>query len=260
MSREGTGSRAIECPLDNFLPSNIGGDVARGYGLTRYRVPLAEVATSLVIGRLFGFFTLGVWGAIVLAISAEIRSSAMLATPNIVGAVVGLLGLAFLFVATMGKQLPEPAAREGVAPSGLIGKVKRGARKLWRTCRSYRECPKVLVACFGLSMGVWLVDTCILYSCIGGLGSALPYQHVIGLNTTLNWAGALPISVGGLGVQEGTLSVLLQHFGIASAGGMAVGLAYRSVRWTTGLCGGITLCFGDRAKTQDEVRAEEATE
>ena len=224
--------------FDAFLPSTVGGDVARGWGLRKARVPLAPVATTLVVGRVLGFTALGMWGAIILLASPAIRGAPTLAAPNVVGAMAGLGGLVFLLAAMLTGSVAHRLEARAQGP-GRTRKVMRGVGKLWGTVATYRASPSVLPVCLLLSMGVWAVDVFILLSCLESVGASLGYLSVMGLNTTFNWAGALPVSVGGTGVQEGTLSVLVGGFGLSATVGLAAGLAYRGVRWLMGLVGGL---------------------
>jgi hypothetical protein len=129
-------------------------------------------------------------------------------------------------------------------------KIRIMLHRLWCELCAYRGQTSLLLWCFAISMSMWLIDACILFSCIRGMAVEIPFEHVIGVNTTLNWAGVIPVSVGGAGVQEGTLVVLLREFSVTGSLAMAAGLSYRAVRLTVALLGGLMLLVaGFRSRT-----------
>ena len=53
----------------------------------------------------------------------------------------------------------------------------------------------------------------------------------------------LPVSIGGLGVQEGIIAVCLSFFGVPLSVGVAIGLLNRGILWMTSLVGGIIFLY-----------------
>ncbi|MEA3400294.1 MAG: lysylphosphatidylglycerol synthase transmembrane domain-containing protein [Armatimonadota bacterium] len=245
--------------FDNFLPSTVGGDIARGYELTRRRVPLTAVAASLLVGRLFGLISLGVWSGLVLLVSLTIRGSTTLSVPNVLGACVAAGGTALLVWATHLGGSRRDAHYDTGAKVSWLTRIVAAVHDLAQTLRAYRGQTITLSAVFGLSMLMWTVDAWVLFSCIRGAGIGMAYRDVIGLNTTLNWAAAVPVSIGGIGVQECTLTMLLRELGVATSVGLAVGLTYRAVRWSVALLGGLSLALSAMQTAQHTVPSQETS-
>ena len=55
--------------FNNFLPTNMGGDIMRGYGLARYTERSAEAAVSVVVDRIMGLLAF-MFTAVVTALVA----------------------------------------------------------------------------------------------------------------------------------------------------------------------------------------------
>lgn len=72
-------------------------------------------------------------------------------------------------------------------------------------------------------------------------GFDVPLPALAVITSSAVTAGMLPISLGGLGVREGTFSVLLQEVGLSPSSAIAVALLNLSVLMTKSLIGGVLL-------------------
>jgi uncharacterized membrane protein YbhN (UPF0104 family) len=89
--------------------------------------------------------------------------------------------------------------------------------------------PRVVVAGLGAALCNWLTDCACLVAAILAVGGHVPWTAVLVIYAVGQVAANLPITPGGVGVVEGTLSLLLVAYGMPSATAVAAVLLYRLI-------------------------------
>jgi uncharacterized membrane protein YbhN (UPF0104 family) len=186
----------------NFLPSQVGGDATRAWiaGSPGNRV---RAATTVVIDRASGLacLILIAWAAC-LADSGGVPQALMLAlvAATVVGLAAGLAAVAaFRGNRRIGSWFPERAG-------AWAGEARLAAREtvrwpvLWRTVLLGIAFQALVVP------SIWLVAR--------GLAIDLPLVIIAITLPPVLILAALPISIGGFGVREGSYVVLLAHVGV----------------------------------------------
>ncbi len=82
---------------------------------------------------------------------------------------------------------------------------------------------------FGLAMANWLFDCLALLACTEALGVPVPWRALLVIYGLTQVAASLPITPGGIGVVEGSLTALLIAYGTRPTDAVAVVLLYRIV-------------------------------
>lgn len=82
---------------------------------------------------------------------------------------------------------------------------------------------------FGLALANWLYDAGCLIACIEALHVPVPWQGILVVYGLTQVSASLPITPGGLGVVEGSLTALLVAYGTRPSSAFAVVLLYRIV-------------------------------
>jgi uncharacterized membrane protein YbhN (UPF0104 family) len=186
----------------NFLPSQVGGDATRAWiaGSTGNRV---RAATTVVIDRASGLacLILIAWVAC-LADSGGAPRALMLAlgAATIVGLIAGVAALAvFRGNRRIGSRLPERAGA-WASEARLAARATVRWPVLWRTVLLGIAFQALVVP------SIWLVAR--------ALAIDLPLVIVAITLPPVLILAALPISIGGFGVREGSYVVLLAHAGV----------------------------------------------
>ena len=92
---------------------------------------------------------------------------------------------------------------------------------------SVRVSNLMLARCFAAAVFNWIFDCgCLVFSILA-VGGHVPWQGVLAAYAVAQLAAALPITPGGIGVIEGTLSVLLIAYHMPAATAVAAVLLYR---------------------------------
>jgi len=218
-----------------LLPSNVGGDVIRGAKLGNDTGKMEETLASVFFERMTGFTTLLVFAFLVL--SFNFRS---LGDPLILGA-LGLTFVGYLGVLWMAFD-PHPLAICNSIPKvQFLSKLAQKIQRLQAAIRSYRDNSEVWLPVAVLSVMFYLLAIVNVYlGCLAfgvqvsltALTKAVPFIMVISM---------IPISLGGVGLQEWSYFTVFEHVGIPSPLGISVALLMRAKGILLGSVGG--LCY-----------------
>jgi glycosyltransferase 2 family protein len=221
-----------------FLPSIIGGDVARlAVGISRSPRP-AAVITGNVADRFLDVaaqLTLVSIGLSLLPGSLPVSLQAPAKHVLIAGV---LAATVFLTVALL---LLRPLLR------GRSIRFRRRIAQVRHAIRSVSRRPQRLLA--GWLLGTSVQGTYILLTALLGVscGLALPLRVWLFAWPLAKIAAVVPITQGGIGVREAVLVVLLAPFGAPASQVLATGIVWEGIIITAGLLAGLTALLLRRA-------------
>jgi uncharacterized membrane protein YbhN (UPF0104 family) len=226
-----------------FLPSIIGGDVARlAVGISHSPRP-AAVITGNVADRFLDVaaqLTLVSLGLILLPGSLPIALQAparhVLIAAVIIAAVLLTLLLALL----------RPLLR------GRSRRFRRRLAQLRHAIRSVGRRPHRLL--FGWLMGTCVQGTYIVLTGVLGIscGLVLPLRVWLFAWPLSKFAAVMPITQGGIGVREAALVVLLVPFGAPASQVLATGIVWEGIIIAGGLLAGLTAFLLRRAESRPQ--------
>ncbi|MBI3077732.1 MAG: flippase-like domain-containing protein [Deltaproteobacteria bacterium] len=214
-----------------LLPTSLGGDVYKGYGLYRQVGHGSEAAASVLLDRLTGLAALLL---IALAAVAVVREGG---GPEVTATVV-MLGAGFFGGAAL---LRVPAARRlllGLLARLRLGPVGQALQRVSEAILGYAECGRALLLALLISFGVQTISIGIFYGLSLALRQEIPLAAFCLFIPLGVLAGMLPISLGGLGVREGAFVLLFTRVGVSPAGALALSLAWFLMVLAAGLIGG----------------------
>jgi uncharacterized protein (TIRG00374 family) len=210
-----------------FLPAGVGGDVVRVMLLHRMRLPAIEIAASIVVERLLGLFAIVTIASV--AIAGGHRAGIDL-PGNTERLMIGLLlamslGLALSFTPRAEKVFGAVLRSMNALPFrlGFLSKV----HELFLAYRRYASRHTTLALYFLLSiLEVMLVIFVHLVMCRAlhipiGL---LPLMLIVPATLIMQ---RIPISMNGIGVQEGVLSYFFMSAGYGLDAGLSLSIALR---------------------------------
>jgi len=207
------------------LPTSIGGDVVKAYRLADTTHGRLLAGCTVLADRLTGLAALGV-----LAGAALIGKewSLGLAATIVVGAALlsGVLGVIWLGVGSLDRLLsvfPEPHA----------------ARQFISRLLPYQVRPSLMARAVAWSLLVQMGGSIAVALVARGIGVSLPLSVWFAVVPLVALAMVLPISIGGVGVREGGLALLLAPAGVPSEQAVAIGLLWFLTTIAAGLIGGL---------------------
>jgi uncharacterized protein (TIRG00374 family) len=221
---------------------------------------------SLLISALVAFVALGFIALIGLAAAAGQATSLDLVR-DIVGVAILILGLV---LAVRRGLVGGPARRAAVwlvrASQRLFhrphGDAEAVAYLAWERLQAVSLSKGTLISAAGWAMANWLLDLTCLFLSFVAVRSEVPWRGLLLAYGAGQLAANLPITPGGLGVVEGSLTVALVFYGGAEAGTVAAVLLYRVIGfwlmlpagWLSAL--GLWLVSGARSGATSRPREE----
>ncbi|MEX2162098.1 MAG: lysylphosphatidylglycerol synthase transmembrane domain-containing protein [Anaerolineales bacterium] len=204
---------------NNFLPTTVGGDVARMAGALQMGFDAAASAASLVVDRLIGLlgfaFTLPI--GVVMALQATKAQSALLFAPVLL------------------------AAEESWG-ARLVRRAKGIWTRLLKALRLWLSQPRALVNALLFTFVHMFCLFTTLYILLEGMHSFVPFWTVAGLQSLVYFFTLIPISISGLGLQEVSISYAFSILGgVDPANSLVLALLLRTLYVLASLPGALVL-------------------
>jgi len=174
--------------FNSFLPSNVGGDVVKGYAMARDQGQAGFVVTSVLLDRALNL-------AVLLGIGVF---ALLLRTARAAWAAAFLLGVLALIPAAVAAARRFRRSRRPPAGEGIRG--RRAA--LVDAILDWVAAPRLFIPALGAALASQLFKTWSQVFVIRALGLALPVFCVWTVIPLFGMVSALPVSIGGLGVRE----------------------------------------------------------
>jgi uncharacterized protein (TIRG00374 family) len=224
---------------NNFLPSSVGGDLIRGWYVTKHTHRRFEAALSVLVDRIIGLASIAIlallawgflfdWKRLDLGQGYAIKAGRLLAEHEFL-LVGGLVALAAVSVGTFAI----PAVRNRL--NTFIQKMRVYAQKAYHrgydAAKLYLKSPLTLLATIGVTFVSQSIVVVSFWLIGRDMGIEAPFRYYM-VFFPLSWVlGALPISVAGAGVVEGWLVILFTSnvAGVSWEAATALALCQRAV-------------------------------
>lgn len=224
--------------FNHLLPGGVGGDLTKAVLASAGEERKAAVVGTVLLDRLIGLAVLiFLGGACLLPFAARFQDK------RIVWAVYGLAGAALVAYllyfsprmrAWLGPKLPFAAARA----------------QLDSVFRSAKERKRLMAVSALISLGSQVITILIIYGMARSLGlDKTPLWMYFVFEPIIFIVNALPISVGGWGVQEGIYVALFGHLGGMSVNeAVALSVLYKVGMLLASVPGGVLFALGATAR------------
>lgn len=221
----------------NFLPTTIGGDLAKTYILARGKgASMTDIGASVVADRVLGLCTWLLVAAVgVLVFRVEQARSVLLGLAGML--LLGLLAL-LIVAARSGRgngDVNTPDKRDQT----MLGSFLKAAREFATAIIEYRNrLRSVLPALIVSFIGAGAMGLSVHYYC-KALGYDLLLSASILYAAIISVVGMVPIAIAGLGLREGAFVSMLTLAGMSAPKALAASLAARIVLIGFSLVGGV---------------------
>lgn len=233
-----------------FLPGVLGGDAIRiGICVDRTHCPVGTSTAAVLLERIGGVVSLFCLLFFSYSISPEVLNNLIPVQDNQLILGIGISGIVGLVVVIISRSrwigwLPEQ--RSNSLADNILGFLRSFATTLAKL--HIRSLLIILVYCMVFQV-LDIMASFTLARAIGIQLSPLTYFVVIPLTYLVLM---LPISLGGLGLREGTLAFLLSRFGVATSDAVMLSFLIYLNRMIIGLVGGglqlLGLFIGNKPK------------
>ncbi len=220
----------------NFLPSTIGGDVLRVVRLSADNGEPPGSFASVVLERLTGFVVLPLITLVGLMVHPSLLHLGNATRLTLVLSLGTLV--AFVFILALAGS-PRLGGRLAGHPSWLrfVGAVHLGIDRIRRN-------PGAAAGVLVVALAYQLTVVTAAWAATQVLGLHLGWTVMLTFLPVVAIAQVLPISVGGLGLREGALVLLLQPLGVGATKATALGLLLYGLNLVVSLLGAPAFAAG----------------
>jgi uncharacterized protein (TIRG00374 family) len=230
--------------VGNVLPSTIGGDVLRVSRASKTTGSSDVAFASVAIERLTGFVAL----PLLTLLGILIRPSLLDVPHAWISILISVTTVGALLVILFVAGHPDLAGRFASHENWMrfVGAVHVGVSRLHR---EPRRALGVLVAAVSYQASVVVAVWCAVHA----LGVSVPDAAVLAFVPAVAMAQVLPFSLGGLGIREGLLVLLLHPLGVPTGKAIGVGLLWYGMTLLVSLLGAPAFAVGHRHGADDDV-------
>jgi glycosyltransferase 2 family protein len=230
---------------NNFLPGSVGGDVLRAWYVTKHTPKRLEAALSVFIDRIIGLGGLIISAVIACLLFPKTSEAEKLLTSKmnlselwtkywwVLLALAGLTAATLIFMSILPKT--RQLLRLGYTYVMTTGRhlfVKSSKAVFLYCCHPIWMLGLLVMTLFCQTLfifGLWLVGREL------GITANFIYYFVF---FPISWVvGMIPISIGGVGIMEGTLKVLFSLVGVGENAAGVLAICHRLAFWAVALPG-----------------------
>ena len=222
----------------NFLPSTVGGDIVRATWLAKVNKEKSDSIASVVLERLTGWLVLPILVLLGTFTDPSILHLGEISKVIVLVAAATLVGFVVLLTVVRSSQLFELASRSRLM-AGLLESVSGGVGKLARQ-------PRSLARLLGWAL---IYQLCVIVASIfaaSALQISIGWRVLLVFVPTVAMLQVVPLTIGGLGVREGALVLMLHPLGIGSAQAIAFGLLVYALNVAASLLGAPSFALGSK--------------
>ena len=240
--------------FNNFLPANVGGDLARTLDASRSGSSRATALSTVILDRLLGTVSLG--GIAVITTIPALGHFHLL---------VPYLGVLTFFVlaVVMLRAVLEPrvlAVLERVLSRVGLGRFSPALDELSASLAAFRGQRPLLLELFAVALGVQVMRIGVHVLFAKALGLSVPAAYFFLFVPLLAVIVSLPISLNGIGVREGAGILLFGLVGLDRSNAFALQFGTYLVAVGVSMLGGLVFLMripGRRARARNPRRSTE---
>jgi uncharacterized protein (TIRG00374 family) len=220
----------------NFLPTNVGGDLVRGYDLARHTQLPAETAISVLVDRMMGLIAF-VFVAVVMALLV-VYSEGLVALWEVAAiAALVLLALCGVFAVMLSDRLRAQLRR--LFGISFLSRLVPLYDRLSTALSAYRRSYAALAVCFCISILVLTIGSVVNYLISLSLGGGISLLHIFLFTPLITFVLLIPISLGGIGLNQSAYVFFFNLVGVPEQRSLAISLIMQAIIIISSLPGGV---------------------
>jgi hypothetical protein len=220
--------------FNNFLPTSVGGDVYRAYDVTKKSdFPMSSSISVLVVERLSGIIASAVFAAAALFLGFTAIGGKSIVIPIIIFLAVSI----FIFFLILN---PNILGLHRLAKKvRFLQKILDKLSNVYNTFLSFKNYKWALVKVLFFSLTLQFAVIINYWLASRSLGIPLNLEVFIFIVPVVSIISMLPISLGGIGVREGSLVFLMVSLGAQNAKAAMCSLLLFAMLLVVGIIGGL---------------------
>lgn len=206
--------------FNNFLPTAVGGDLVKGYYLSKSSGKGGVSMASIFVDRYVGFASLVILALLALLFGYSYISDTLL--PWLVLSFILLFFVMSLFLWV--EKLHNWALF--ILDKIKIFNINEKIEKFYQALMNYRKYPKLLMIGLGISMILQTIGVFTFYAISKGFGMTIPLLFFFLFIPLAMTVSMIPISLAGLGLREGAFVFLFSKVAVSSASALSLSLTW----------------------------------
>lgn len=227
--------------FNNFMPTAIGGDVAKAYYTSKRTKKKTASITSIIADRLFGLYSLIFIAFLALVFNFYQVKNKMVIYPILISVFLVVLFLLTLLNSNFAK-LFNP-----VTKLFKIFKVEEKVKKLYEAMQLYKGNKKIAVQAFLISFFTQLASIFVVWVITLSLSLKISYLALLLTMPIIYTLSMLP-SLNGLGIREGAFVYFLKDF-IGRDKAFALSLLWLALTIVISIIGGVIYAFSSQFRS-----------
>ncbi len=220
----------------NLLPTNVGGDLVRGYDLARHTSLPAETAISVLVDRMVGLIAF-IFVAVVMALLVVYSAGQVALWEVALLAVTALLALCVVFAVLLSNRLRAQVRR--LFNLGLLSSLAPVYDRLSAALSAYRRSYGALAQGFVISILVLTIGSVVNYLISLALGGGISLLHIFLFTPLITFVLLIPISIGGIGLNQSAYVFFFNLVDVPEEKSLTISLIMQAIIILASLPGGI---------------------
>jgi hypothetical protein len=217
--------------ISNFigliLPATIGMDVVKTHLLVKIKFSMTDVIASILVERFFGFLGLFIYGltAVFLMLGKLADLKIDLGDVIVILTILSFLGVIGLMVSFSDKASTVfIKILKSIEHKKFLNRISPKIQKLILSYQSYKRSKVVLFIFFALTLVEIFAGIFISFLIAKGLNLSVPVTYFVAYIPIIMLMVRIPVSFGGLGINEGGHIYFLGLAGVSKALGFSLGI------------------------------------
>jgi uncharacterized protein (TIRG00374 family) len=207
--------------FSNFLPTEVGGDLFRGYEVGKIAGDQSRSMAAVLTERATGLFALICYALIGLFLNWQISNE--LNFPVLVSGVFMVTGLVLILF--LNRNLARHIKKILAVP--FLQKISNKIEKLYEAFYEYKRQKKVFFYAMALSFIFQLLAICYSYGLLRTIGVEIPFVQFILAVPVISIISIIPITVNSIGLREGAFVYIFTFLGTTTAEAFTLAVLYR---------------------------------
>jgi len=232
--------------FNNFLPTDVGGDVVRSYDVGKLSNKQAESLAAVFMERITGIMAVIIYGIIGVFLNWSMAANLKLTYLGFGGFIFSAICLCLLFHEGFAAWIKRKL--EFRAINKLVNKIN----SFYLSLIYYKKDIKILLHTMTISMIFQCLAIFYVYLLIISLDLACSFIQLLLIVPMITLIGIIPITINGIGLREGAFVFLFAKIGISPSESFALSLLYRIGSLIPSILGGFLYGIGDFYVTTDK--------
>jgi glycosyltransferase 2 family protein len=225
-----------------FLPTSMGGDIARVYQLGKITGTTSESLASVFLERFTGMITLTVVSAVAVLISLKQYDLPIITNSLLLCVILTSLVIWLILDPRPLRILSVIIMRRMPSLNGLLEKISRTHAAI----RSYKDDIPTLWTAFAISLVFYGLAVMNVWVSALAFSSDVDFMTILIAVPAIMLIMNLPVSIGGLGLMEAAYTIIFTTFGYSGTLALSTALLIRLKTVIDGIIGGVIYLLRER--------------